>query len=89
MPRIKAYKKKYKLADLQMWIKMQMCAQGLKQGQVAKELGITQQALSKRLKPPENEREAKKKDPFSFGDLLILFDMFDASEEDRLRLTRM
>lgn len=87
MPRIKAYEKKYKLTDLQTWIKEQICAQGLKQRQVAKELGISQQALSERLKPPEDKN--KDKDPFSYGDMLTLFKVFNTSAEKIAELMQL
>lgn len=87
MPRVAVNKKKYKLADLQKWIKGQIRAQGLKQRQVAKELGISQQALSERLKPPEDKN--KDKDPFSYGDMLTLFKLFDTSTEKMAELMQL
>lgn len=87
MPRVAVNKKKYKLADLQAWIIGQMHAKGLNQNHVAKELGISQQALSIRLQPSKNKK--KDKDSFSYGDLLTLFKLFNTPEEDLIRLMRM
>ena len=87
MPRVVVNKKKYKLADLQNWITGQIHAQGLKQSQVAYELGISQQALSERLKPPKNKR--KDKDSFSYGDLLVLFKLFNTPAEEVVKLMRL
>lgn len=87
MPRVAVNRKKYKLADLQEWIKGQIRAHGLKQSQVAYELGISQQALSERLKPPKNKR--KDKDSFSYGDLLVLFKLFDTPAEKMTELMQL
>lgn len=87
MPRVAVNKKKYKLEDLQNWITGQIHAQGLKQSQVAHELGISQQALSERLKPPKNKRKGK--DSFSYGDLLTLFKLFDTPEEKVAELMQL
>lgn len=87
MPRVAVNRKKYKLADLQNWITGQIHAQGLKQSQVAYELGISQQALSERLKPPEDKN--KDKDPFSYGDMLTLFKVFNTSAEKIAELMQL
>ncbi len=50
MPRIAAKKKEYKVLDLKKWVKMQIAANGLNQTKVGEALGISQVALSQRLK---------------------------------------
>lgn len=57
MPRVSVNRKKYKLADLQIWIISQMHVKELNQAFVAKELGISQQALSLRLKPIKDKKK--------------------------------
>lgn len=86
MPRVAIKKKDYKIRDLKAWIYGQMHTQGLKQEDIAQKLGITQQALSNRLKPGGRSRES---DPFSYGDLLTLFELFGATDEDKLNLMKL
>lgn len=84
MPRIASKKKDYMIKDLKGWIVCQMKVNGLRQEDVAKELGISQSRLSVMLKVPRKGEPPS--DPFSYGDLLTLFKLFDVSDEDKQRL---
>lgn len=86
MPRVAIKKKDYKIRDLKSWVHGQIHAHGLKQKDVARKLGISQQALSTRLKPGGRQRES---DPFSYGDLLTLFELFGTTDEEKLHLLKM
>ena len=67
------------------WIVGQMHNLGLKQDEVAKELGITQSSFSTRINPNGYKKNSNK-DPFSYRDLLILFKLFDTPPEEVERL---
>lgn len=56
--------------------------------EVVKELGITQSSLSIRINP-KTYKEKKEKDQFSYGDLIILFNLFDMPDDERLRLLKL
>lgn len=86
MPRVQIKKMDYKKKDLKTWITGQIHTHGLKQEDVARELGITQQALSSRLKP---QKKGKESDPFRYGDLLVLFKLFDTTDEEKLHLLKI
>lgn len=85
MPRVAIKKRDYKLRDLKSWICGQMHAHNLKQKDVARRLGITQQAFSARVKITQKGRES---DPFSVGDLLTLFELFETTDEEKLHLLK-
>ncbi|MDE6567941.1 MAG: helix-turn-helix domain-containing protein [Lachnospiraceae bacterium] len=82
MPRVTINKKQYKIKDLAGWIEGKMHSRGLKQEDVARELGISQSSLSVRLNPKTYEKN-RRADPFSYGDLLVLFDILDVTKEER------
>ncbi len=81
-------KKAYKLKDFKKWVKIQMTAAGMTQTDVGNALGISQETVSARLKIPDPRDKGTKvnPDPFSYGDLLMLFDLFGTDEEERKRL---
>lgn len=85
MPRVTIKKKDYKLKDFKGWVDKQRRIHGLKQIDVAKALGISQQGLSARLKV----EDGKMPDPFSYGDLLTLFDLFETTDEEKLYLMKL
>lgn len=87
VPRVTVKKREYKLKDLKVWICGQMRAHGLKQKDVAQKLGITQQAFSARLKINLGGK-GRESDPFSYWDLMILFELFETSDEEKLRLLK-
>lgn len=76
-------KKDYMVADLITWIVGKMRTQKIRQEDVARELGITQGALCIRF---QRDKNGKFKDVFSYGDLLILFKLLDATDEEKQRL---
>lgn len=86
MPRVSIKNKDYKLKDLKGWIVMQMKLNGLKQEDVAKALGITQGPLSMRLKIKDSKDGKVSADPFSYGDMLTLCELFKVSDEEKQRL---
>lgn len=85
MPRIKAKKREYMIRDLAGWVAGKMHTCGFKQEDVAKELGISQQALSNRINPGKYKR-GEIKDPFSYGDMLTLCKLFDVDGEEKEKL---
>lgn len=91
MPKIalsEEQKRANKVKNLTGWIDGQMHMHGLKQNEVAKELGISQSSLSTRLNP-KGYKKNRRKDPFSYGDLLILFKLFDTPMEEAGRLMKL
>lgn len=88
MPRVALtieQKRQYKIRDLAGWISGRMRILGLKQNDLAEALNITQSAVSKKLRA-STYKDNKNADPFSYGDLLILFDMLEATAEERTKL---
>lgn len=85
MPRVAIKKKDYMIKDLAGWVAGKMHSCGLKQEDVARELGISQQAFSSRLNP-KKYRSGQIKDPFSYGDLLTLCKLFHVDGEEKERL---
>ncbi len=85
MPRVDSKKKEYMIKDLPGWIAGRMHSKGLTQEDVAKELGISQVALSVRLNP-KKYKNGTVKDPFSYGNLLVLFKLLDVTDEEKQRL---
>lgn len=81
MPRVAINKKKYMIADLPSWIVGKMHTKKIKQCEIAKEIGISQPALSIRL--------GQDIDSFSYGDLITLFKKLDATDEEILRLMKL
>lgn len=91
MPRValsREQQKRNKIKILIEWIDGRMHSKGLKQEDVAKELDITQEAFSMRMNPKTYEKN-KRADPFKFGDLLILFNILEATPEEKERLTTL
>lgn len=84
--RITAKKKEYKVLDLKKWIRIQMAASGKRQSDVGKALGISQGAVSERLKDKKEGGEIINPDPFSYGDILALCELFEVSGEEKQRL---
>lgn len=89
MPRILAKKQEYKVLDLKKWIKMQMAANDMNQTMVGEALGISQEMVSKRLSNKKEGGRIVNKDPFSYGDLLILCDLFGVDKEEKQKLLTM
>ncbi len=89
MPRVSAKRKEYKVKDLKGWVVMQMKLHGMNQADVAKALGLSQPQISNRLKISKKRGERVTTDPFSYGDLLTLCELFDVSGEEKQRLLTM
>ena len=92
MPRAslcKEQKKEYKVRDIKGWVCHQMKMNGLKQKDVAKALNISQGALSIRLRVKDEKGKSLKNDPFTYGDLLTLCELFKTSDEEKQRLLTM
>lgn len=78
-------RKKHKVKDLAGWIDGRMHNKGLTQDDIAKALNISQEAVSIRLNPKTYEKN-KRADPFKYGDLLIIFNLLEATQEEKERL---
>lgn len=78
MPRVNLNKKKYLMRDFCEWIRGKMLHK-YTETDVARELGITQQGFSKKLKNCT----------FSFEEVVTLLDFFKATDEERVRLTKL
>lgn len=78
-------RKKHKVKDLAGWIDGRMHNKGLTQKDIAKALNISQEAVSIRLNPKTYEKN-KRADPFKYGDLLIIFSLLEATQEEKERL---
>lgn len=85
MPRITSKKKEYMIVDLTAWITGKMHSKGVTQEMLAKELGIKQGALSSRLNP-QKYKKGEMKDPFTYGNLLVIFKLLEATDEEKKRL---
>ncbi len=85
MPRVAIKKKDYMIRDLPGWITGRMHSKGIKQEYVARELGISQQAFSAKINP-KKYASGEIKDPFTYGNLLTLFKILDATDEEKQRL---
>ena len=81
MSRVAINKKKYMIKDLPAWIVGKMHTEKKRQVDLAEEIGITQPAMSQRL--------GQDLDSFSYGDLLTLFKVLNATDEEILRLMRL
>lgn len=79
---------KYKLLDFKAWVHGQMKINHLTQRDVAKALGISQSMVSQMLKVPDKKKkdEKIKLDPFTLGQIIILFELFETGPEERKRL---
>ncbi len=90
MPRVTIKKKEYKLIDFKVWVIGQMALNHKTQAQLGEALGVTQGEISQKLKIPDKRKKEKVRlDAFTLGQVLEIFDYFDASPEDRLRLLTM
>ena len=85
MPRVAIKKKEYKILDFKGWIVHQMKMSGLTQYDIAEALGISQPNVSRMLKVPKRG-ERVEIDVFTYGDLLTLCELFEVSDEEKIRL---
>lgn len=88
MPRVALsmeQKKRNRIKYLAEWIDGRMHSKRMTQKDIAKALNISQAALSERLNPKTYEKN-ERSDPFKFGDLLIIFNLLEATQEEKERL---
>ncbi len=89
MPRVKPLtleqKRDRKIRGLTEWIDGRMHSRRLTQTDMAGALGISQQAFSNRMNP-EKYKNGEIKDPFSYGDLLVIFKTLEATQEEKEQL---
>ncbi len=78
-------KRERKILGLTEWIDGRMHRRRLTQTDMAGALGISQQAFSNRMNP-EKYRTGEIKDPFSYGDLLLIFKILEATQEEKEQL---
>jgi len=86
MPRIALspeQKEEYMIADLPFWFEKEARKKGLRQKDLAEALGITPQSYGARKKKQGN---GKPRDSFTYGDILKLFRLLDASEMEIMKL---
>ncbi len=86
MPRVALspeQKDEYMIADLPFLFEKEAKKKGLHQKDLAKVLGITQQAWVRRKQKLDS---GKARDSFSYGDILKLFRLLNMSEEEKLKL---
>lgn len=91
MPRVSIKRREYKLKDLKGWIYKQMKLKGMKQADIALALGVSRGRVSQMLKvaPKKDKKEKIEPDPFSYGDLLILCELFEANDDEKKQLLTM
>lgn len=92
MPRVALsaeQRRDHKLKDFKGWLAAQMKLNGKNQSDVAAVLGVTPGRVSQMLKIPDPKKDKGKreeKDPFSYGQLLLLCDFFGVSGDEKERL---
>ncbi len=90
MPRVALsaeQRREYKLLDFKIWVVGKMKRHHKTQEDVGKALGLSQARISQMLKIPDSKkREEVDPDPFSYGQVLILCELFEADEEERKKL---
>lgn len=79
MPRVKALKKTYMPKDLRRYISGEMKDANITQEQMGRELNLTQQSFSHRLK------EAN----FTYMQLVTIFQKLGSSEEDIIKMMKV
>ncbi len=85
MPRIALNKKSYMLKDLPGLLIGKAYTKKLKQGDIAKYLGITHPSLSERFKRCREDGV----DIFHYGELLTLFKELEFTDEEILRMMKL
>lgn len=95
MPRVALsaeQRREYKLKDFKGWVYKQMKLNGKIQADVAEVLGVSTGRVSQMLKnydPKKEPRKRGEKDPFSYGQVLALCELFGVDEEERKKLLMM
>ncbi len=90
MPRVAltaAQHRDYKVRDFKGWVVKQMKLNGKRQADVAAVLGVSVGRVSQMLKIPDKGCHAKvNPDPFSYGQVLALCELFEVDGEERQKL---
>lgn len=93
MPRVALsaeQRRAYKLKDFKIWVQGQMKSTNKTQEDVGKALGISQSRVSQMLDVRDKKKgEKPNPDPFSYGQVLILCELFGVDEEERKKLLMM
>lgn len=79
MPRVHLNRKTYKVKDISGWIVGRMYSMNIHQKQMSEELGISQQAFSKKLKNSN----------FTYSDLLTIIKVLNPEDEEIVKLLRI
>lgn len=80
----------YKLKDFKIWVCGKMKLTHKTQADVGRALGISQVRVSQMLDVREKKKgEKSDPDPFSYGQILILCELFGVDEEERKKLLMM
>lgn len=80
MPKIgKDYKKTQKTIAFMKWLRGKMASEGIKQKELAAELGMTQQGLSNHIASHS---------PFDYAQLVIIFNYMNAEPEEIAKLMK-
>ena len=84
-------KKARKLKKLKSWLIGEMKSAGMSQAELGEILGVSQTRISQMLMTESKSKSKAKitEDPFSYGDLLILFNLFETPDEEILQLMRL
>ena len=90
MPRVSltaAQRRDYKVRDFKGWVVKQMKLHNKRQADVAAVLGVSVGRVSQMLKIPDKGCRAKvNSDPFSYGQVLALCELFEVDGEERQKL---
>ena len=90
MPRVSltaAQRRDYKVRDFKGWVVKQMKLNHKQQADVAEALGVSVGRVSQMLKIPERGCRVKvNPDPFSYGQVLALCELFEVDGEERQKL---
>lgn len=79
MPRIREYKEKYMVNDIGAWVAGKLMRLKMTQKVAAGELGITQQALSLKIRS----------NSFTYEDMIKLFRVFGSDDEEILKIMKI
>lgn len=92
MPRValsQEQRRDYKLKSLKKWIKGKMAENDITQKQLGDVLGLSQGVISIMLMDYDKKNPRVKKDPFSYGQLLLMCELFGAKESEKEKLLTM
>lgn len=79
MPRIKEFKERYMVNDIGSWVAGKLMRKKMSQRVAAGELGITQQALSAKIR----------NNSFTYEDMIKLFKLFGTDDTEILKIMKV